>query len=174
MLLPRLSEVFSWLLVLVDVSAGVLRAPKVARLGITAIGVLVAPSAAVVAASLGLSHFTSPDATIKFDYPADFVVSEKPLKTHGYEAFLKSEARKGYNEGITVSHTLHHLSECALKILNILGGQGEDRQHPGVRLSLGSGGEGRCRREGEGGRLRYPAAGFLRIQDAHERHVPRI
>ena len=150
MLLPRLSAVFSWLLVLVDVSAGVLRVPTFARL---AVGVLVAPSAAVVAASLGLSHFTSPDETIKFDYPADFVVSEKPLKTHGYEAFLTSGDRKGYNEGITVSYTMHHLSECALKILNVLGGQGEDRQHPGVRLSRGSGGEGRRRREGERGRL---------------------
>ena len=99
MLLHRLAGVV-WLLVLADARfSGPL---GIVRLGLEAGGLLVAHSAAALGASLGLAHFSSPDQSIRFEYPTDFVVSEKPLKTHGYEAFLKSASRKGYNEGITV------------------------------------------------------------------------
>ena len=111
MLLPRLSAVL-WSLALA--AARLHRLPRVAWLSLGTGGVLAAHSAAALGASLGLAHFTSPDTSIAFDFPADFVVSEKPLKTHGYEAFLKSETRKGYNEGITVSDACVLRECCAL------------------------------------------------------------
>lgn len=97
MLLPRLPLLFSLLLL---GAARLTRMPRLETLG--AVGTVLGQSLAAAGASLGFGHFVSPDETIRFDYPSDFRVSEKPLKTHVYEAYLKSDSRKGYNEGITV------------------------------------------------------------------------
>jgi hypothetical protein len=48
--------------------------------------------------------FKSKDGQIQFNYPDTFKYSEKPVKTHVYEALFRSEDVKGYMEGITVRY----------------------------------------------------------------------
>jgi PsbP len=45
---------------------------------------------------------TFDDGSLTFRHTADLVVSPKPLQTHAKEVFLKSEAVKGFNAGVTI------------------------------------------------------------------------
>ena len=54
--------------------------------------------------------YTSEDKSIVFKHTEDLQFSPKPLKTHDKEILLKSESIKGFNAGVTVSHSSLYLS----------------------------------------------------------------
>lgn len=55
----------------------------------------------------------SPSPKVQFHYPDDFINAPKLIKTHQEEVFFKSEAKKGFNAGLTVSLT----SSTSIKLL---------------------------------------------------------
>ena len=50
------------------------------------------------------NFFQADSVPLTFQYSNDFVDSPKPLKTHSFEVYLKSNKIKGYNVGLTVSN----------------------------------------------------------------------
>lgn len=72
-----------------------------ARGGATLLGVALSLGGAR-AAGAPLLEYASADGKIRFKHPADFVLTAKPVKTHGFEVLLRSESVKGFNEGVTM------------------------------------------------------------------------
>ena len=78
--------------------------------------------------------FKSQSPSVQFAYPADFILSEKPVKTHNYEVYLRSEKTKGYNEGLTVSPLLYTFFSSPSKGHTRIDGSCQGEQSNGLRF----------------------------------------